>query len=35
MDEAALRAVENAFTWLAEGKAAMPPIMHIAVADSN
>jgi len=35
MDEAALGAVENAFTWLAEGKAAMPPIMHIAVADSN
>jgi ectoine utilization protein EutC len=35
MDEAALGAVENAFTWLAEGKVAMPPIMHIEVPDNN
>lgn len=35
MDEAALAAVEQAFTWLAEGKVAMPPIMHIEVAESR
>ncbi len=35
IDEAALGAVENAFTWLAEDKVEMPPIMHIAVADSH
>ncbi len=28
MDEAALGAVESAFTWLAEDKVAMPSIMH-------
>ena len=35
MDQAALGAVESAFTWLAEGKVAMPPIMHIEVAENN
>lgn len=31
MDEDALNQVESAFTWLAEGKVEMPPIMHIEV----
>jgi ornithine cyclodeaminase len=35
MDEAALTAVEDAFTWLAEGKVEMPPVMHIEVAENN
>lgn len=35
IDEAALSAVQDAFTWLAEGRAVMPPIMHIEVADNN
>ena len=35
IDETSLQAVENAFTWLSEGKAYMPPIMHIEVADHN
>lgn len=35
IDSDALAAVEKAFTWLAEGKVEMPPIMHIAVADNN
>ena len=35
MNEAALAAVEDAFTWLAEGKAEMPPVMHIEVAENN
>ncbi|MDE0157055.1 MAG: cyclodeaminase [Gammaproteobacteria bacterium] len=35
IDETSLQAVENAFTWLSEGKAYMPPIMHIEVADRN
>ena len=35
IDEISLQAVENAFTWLSEGKAYMPPIMHIEVADRN
>ena len=34
-DEAALEAVENAFTWLAEGRVEMPPVMHIEVADNH
>jgi len=35
LDERALSAVQEAFTWLAEGRAVMPPIMHIEVADRN
>jgi ornithine cyclodeaminase len=35
IDDDALDAVENAFTWLAEGKVEMPPIMHIEVADHH
>ncbi len=35
IDEEALSAVQDAFTWLAEGKAVMPPIMHIEIADNN
>ena len=35
MDEDALAAVEDAFTWLAEDRAMMPPIMHISVSDNN
>lgn len=31
MDDETLTQVENAFTWLAEGKVAMPPVMHIEV----
>ena len=31
MDEESLLQVENAFTWLAEDKVAMPPVMHIEV----
>lgn len=34
-DEEALAAIEDAFTWLAEDKVTMPPIMHIAVSDNN
>ena len=35
IDDEALAAVENAFTWLQEGRVEMPPIMHIEVADNN
>ncbi len=35
MDEKALAAVEDAFTWLAEDRVMMPPIMHIEVSDNN
>ena len=31
IDEESLRQVENAFTWLAEDKVSMPPVMHIEV----
>ena len=31
MDGETLTQVENAFTWLAEGKVAMPPVIHIEV----
>ncbi len=35
VDEPALHATEQAFTWLAEGRVSMPPVMHIDVdADS-
>lgn len=35
VDETALNAAEKAFTWLAEGRVTMPPLMHIDVdADS-
>lgn len=33
MDEEALCAVQDAFTWLAEDRAVMPPIMHIEIAE--
>ena len=32
-DAQCLRAIEDAFTWLGEGKVEMPPIMHIEVAE--
>ncbi len=35
MNDEALGAVEQAFTWLAEGKVNMPPIMHVEVADHH
>ena len=31
IDDAAMAAVESAFSWLEEGRASMPPIMHIKV----
>ena len=34
-DAEALRAVEDAFTWLSEGKVEMPPVMHIEVAEHH
>ncbi len=35
MNDQALGAVEQAFTWLAEDKVNMPPIMHVEVADHH
>ena len=35
MDEESLNQVENAFTWLAQGKVEMPPIMHIEVDEQS
>ena len=35
MDEQTLQQVENAFTWLAEDKVAMPPVMHIEVNEQS
>jgi ornithine cyclodeaminase len=35
VDREVVGAIEEAFTWLAEGKAVMPPIMHIAVPENN
>ncbi|MFQ6022882.1 MAG: cyclodeaminase [Acidiferrobacterales bacterium] len=35
IDEEALTAVQDAFTCLADGKAVMPPIMHIEIAENN
>lgn len=35
IDDAALAAVENAFSCLQRGEVNMPPIMHIAAADKN
>ena len=32
-DAESLRATEDAFTWLSEGKVEMPPVMHIEVAE--
>ena len=32
-DAQCLRAIEDAFTWLSEGKVEMPPVMHIEVAE--
>ena len=31
MDQSSLKQVENAFTWLAQDKVSMPPVMHIEV----
>ena len=33
VDQAAVETIENAFTWLAQGKVSMPPIMHIEVKE--
>ncbi len=33
LDTASLEAVAEAFTWLADGRASMPPVMHIEVPD--
>lgn len=35
VDNEAVAAIEEAFTWLAEDKVAMPPIMHISVPENN
>lgn len=35
VDNEAVAAIEDAFTWLATGKVAMPPIMHISVPEHN
>ncbi len=35
MNDQALGAVEQAFTWLAQDKVNMPPIMHVEVADHH
>ncbi len=35
IDHETLQAVQNAFTWLADDKVVMPPIMHIEVAERN
>lgn len=35
VDHEVIRVIEDAFTWLADGKAAMPPIMHIAVPENK
>ena len=32
-DADCLKTIEDAFTWLSEGKVEMPPIMHIEVAE--
>ncbi len=35
IDDEAIAAIEDAFTWLAESKVSMPPIMHISVPENN
>lgn len=35
INEEALDAVEQAFTWLQEDRVDMPPIMHISASDKN
>lgn len=35
LTEEALLAVEKAFTWITEGKAVMPPVMNIHIAENN
>ena len=35
LEPATVDAIEQAFTWLAEDKVDMPPIMHISVPDNN
>ena len=34
-DAQCLRAIEDAFTWLSEGRVEMPPVMHIEVAEHH
>ena len=34
-DERCLRTIEDAFTWISEGRVEMPPVMHIEVADHH
>ena len=34
-DTECLRAIEDAFTWLSQGKVEMPPVMHIEVAEHH
>ena len=34
-DAESLRAVEDAFTWLSEGRVEMPPVMHIEIAEHH
>ena len=34
-DAESLRAIEDAFTWISEGKVEMPPVMHIEVAEHH
>ena len=34
-DERCLRMIEDAFTWISEGRVEMPPVMHIEVADHH
>lgn len=34
-DAQCLRAIEDAFTWIAEGRVEMPPVMHIEVAEHH
>ena len=34
-DAESLRAIEDAFTWISEGRVEMPPVMHIEVAEHH
>ena len=34
-DAECLRAIENAFTWISQGRVEMPPVMHIEVAEHH
>jgi len=35
LDQEVVEAIETAFTWIADGKAYIPPIMHIPVPENN